>query len=49
MNALLILFAARVALFLNRNAAWVRAQRYIMGSVLGLLALRILSEKKATA
>ena len=48
-NALLILCAARVALFLNRNAAWMRAQRYIMGSVLGLLALRILSEKKATA
>ena len=48
-NALLILCAARVALFLNRNAAWMRAQRYFMGSVLGLLALRLLTEKKATA
>lgn len=47
-NALLILFAARVAVFLNRNAAWMRAQRYVMGTVLGLLALRLLSEKKAT-
>ena len=34
---LLVLGAARVALFLNRNAAWMRAQRYFMGTVLGLL------------
>jgi len=48
-NALLVLGAARVALFLNRNAAWMRAQRYFMGTVLGLLALRLLTEKKAAA
>ncbi|MBD9394847.1 LysE family translocator [Acidovorax sp. sif1233] len=48
-NTLLILCAARVALFLNRNAAWMRAQRYFMGTVLGLLALRLLTEKKAAA
>ncbi|GKS77497.1 LysE family translocator [Acidovorax sp. SUPP950] len=48
-NALLILFAAQVARFLHRSEGWVRAQRYVMGTVLGLLALRILSEKKATA
>ena len=41
--------AARVALFLNRNAAWMRAQRYFMGTVLGLLALKLLTEKKAAA
>lgn len=49
-NALLVLFAARVARFLNRSQAWVRAQRYVMGSVLGLLALKLLlTDKKAPA
>lgn len=48
-NALLVLGAARVALLLNRNAAWMRAQRYFMGTVLGLLALKLLTEKKAAA
>ncbi|WP_187322875.1 LysE family translocator [Paracidovorax avenae] len=48
-NALLVLFAARVARFLHRSAAWVRAQRYLMGTVLGVLALKILfTERKAT-
>lgn len=49
-NALLVLFAARVARFLNRSQAWVRAQRYVMGTVLGLLALKLLlTDKKASA
>lgn len=48
-NALLVLFAARMALFLNRSRAWMRAQRYVMGSVLGLLALRLLTEKRPAA
>lgn len=47
-NALLVLFAGRVAGFLNRSPRWIRAQRYLMGSVLALLALRLLSEKKPT-
>ena len=47
-NALLVLFAGRVSGFLNRSPRWVNAQRYLMGSVLGLLALRILNEKKPT-
>lgn len=46
MNALLVLFAARVAGFLNRSPAWIRAQRWVMGTVLGLLALRLFMEKK---
>ena len=45
-NALLVLFAGQVARFLNRSLRWIRAQRYIMGSVLALLALRILSERR---
>ncbi len=48
-NALLVLFAARVALFMNRSQAWMRAQRYVMGTVLGLLAVRLLSEKRPAA
>ena len=45
-NALLVLFAGRVSGFLNRSPRWINAQRYLMGSVLGLLALRILNEKQ---
>ncbi|GAB2461439.1 LysE family translocator [Comamonas humi] len=41
-NALLVLFAARVAVFLNRSRAWMRVQRYLMGSVLSLLAVKML-------
>lgn len=48
-NALLIFFAGGVAGFLNRNVVWLRVQRYIMGTVLALLAVRLLSEKRAAA
>ncbi len=46
-NALLIVFAGGLAGFLNRNAVWMRVQRYVMGTVLALLALRLLTEKRA--
>lgn len=45
-NALLVLFAGRVSRFLNRSPRWINAQRYLMGSVLALLALRILREER---
>ena len=48
-NALLIFSAAGLALFLNRNPGWLRVQRYVMGSVLALLAVRLLAEKRAAA
>ena len=48
-NTLLICFAAGLAGFLNRNIGWMRVQRYVMGTVLGLLALRLLTEKRAAA
>lgn len=48
-NTLIIFFAAGLALFLNRNIAWMRVQRYVMGTVLGLLALRLLTEKRVAA
>lgn len=46
MNTVIIFFAAGLALFLNRNITWLRVQRYVMGTVLGLLALRLLTEKR---
>lgn len=48
-NFLIICFAARIAGVLNRKLSWMRVQRYAMGSVLGLLALRILAEKRTAA
>lgn len=48
-NALLIFSASGLALFLNRNPGWLRVQRYVMGSVLALLAVRLLAEKRAAA
>ncbi|HEY0825878.1 MAG TPA: LysE family translocator [Ramlibacter sp.] len=40
-NALLILGAARISAFLARSRGWLRAQRYLMATVLGALAVRI--------
>lgn len=40
-NALLILGAARIAAFFARSGGWLAAQRYLMGTVLGALALRM--------
>lgn len=48
-NTLIICFAAGIAGVLNRKLSWMRVQRYVMGSVLGLLALRILAEKRTAA
>jgi len=48
-NTVIIFFAAGLAIFLNRNITWMRVQRYVMGTVLGLLALRLLTEKRAAA
>lgn len=45
-NALLVLFAGGVSRFLSRSPRWISAQRWLMGGVLGLLALRILAERK---
>lgn len=40
-NALLVLGAARIAALLARSRRWLQAQRYLMGTVLGALALRM--------
>ncbi len=40
-NALLVLGAGTITAFLSRSRGWLRAQRWVMGGVLGALALRI--------
>ncbi|SEB26252.1 LysE family translocator [Variovorax sp. YR216] len=46
-NALLVLGAAGITAFLSRSRGWLIAQRYVMGSILAALALRIaLSDRK---
>lgn len=46
-NALLIAGAAGISSFLSRSRGWLLAQRYLMGAVLGGLAVRIgLTEKQ---
>ncbi|MCJ0761681.1 LysE family translocator [Variovorax terrae] len=40
-NALLILGAAGITAFLSHSAGWLHAQRWLMGSVLAALAVRI--------
>ena len=43
-NALLVCTAGSITTFLSRSETWLRAQRVIMASVLGLLALRIATD-----
>ncbi|MBO9641855.1 MAG: LysE family translocator [Pseudacidovorax sp.] len=40
-NCALVLGAARITAFLSRSEGWLRAQRWVMGSVLAALAVRI--------
>ncbi|MBO1021231.1 LysE family translocator [Methylobacterium sp. SD274] len=40
-NALIALAAGSIAVFLSRNPGWLKAQRWIMGGVLGSIALRM--------
>jgi threonine/homoserine/homoserine lactone efflux protein len=48
-NGVIVLTASTVAVFLARRPGWLRTQRYVMGSVLGALALRLLTERSRTA
>jgi threonine/homoserine/homoserine lactone efflux protein len=47
LNALIVLSAGSIAGFLNKRPGWLRAQRYVMGTVLGGLAFRIAAERRA--
>ncbi|MES2187804.1 MAG: LysE family translocator [Pseudomonadota bacterium] len=48
-NLLLVLGAGSITALLSRSEGWLRAQRYIMGSVLALLALRIATDGRKGA
>ncbi|MBP0599947.1 LysE family translocator [Herbaspirillum sp. LeCh32-8] len=46
-NSIIVFSAAGISGFFARNQGWLRAQRYIMGSMLGALAVRLaLDERK---
>ncbi|MFB9238858.1 LysE family translocator [Plantactinospora siamensis] len=44
-NLLIVLAAGTVAAFLTRRPGWLRAQRYVMGTVLGALAVRLATDR----
>ncbi|MGW4354084.1 LysE family translocator [Nocardia sp. NPDC004582] len=44
-NALIVLSAGAVSTFLARRPLWLRAQRYVTGSVLGGMAALVLSDR----
>lgn len=48
-NAIIVLTAGSIAIFLARRPGWLRAQRFFMGTVLGALAVRLLTERTRTA
>jgi threonine/homoserine/homoserine lactone efflux protein len=45
-NLLITLFAARIALWFQHNPHWLRAQKWVMGAVLGGLAVRLAMEQR---
>lgn len=49
LNCVIVLTASTLAIFLARRPGWLRTQRYLMGSVLGALALRLATERSRTA
>lgn len=44
-NALIVVFAGSLAAFLASRPRWLRVQRYLMGSVLTALAVRLLTDR----
>jgi threonine/homoserine/homoserine lactone efflux protein len=44
-NGLIVLAAGRIARWLAQRPAWVRIQRWLMASVLGALAVRLVTER----
>jgi threonine/homoserine/homoserine lactone efflux protein len=45
-NLCIVLTAARLAAFLARSPRWLQAQRWAMGTVLGLMAVRLSMEER---
>jgi threonine/homoserine/homoserine lactone efflux protein len=44
-NALIVVFAGGLATFLGRRPIWLRVQRYVMGTVLGGLAVKLATDR----
>lgn len=49
MNLAIAMGAGAVAVFLARRPAWLRVQRYLMGTVLGLLAVKLATDSGPAA
>lgn len=48
-NALIVVFAGGLARFLSARPSWMRVQRYVMGGVLGALAVKLASDRSRPA
>lgn len=48
-NALIVVFAGTLAAFLRDRPSWLRIQRYLMGTVLAALAVRMLADRARPA
>lgn len=44
-NAMIVCLAGGFAVFLGRRPSWIRVQRLVMGTVLGALAVRLLTDR----
>lgn len=47
-NLAVTLFAAAIATWFSKNRLWLTVQRYLMGFVLGVLALKLLTQQRST-
>ena len=48
-NLVVTLSAATIAVWFSKNRLWLAVQRYVMGLVLGVLALKLLSQQRSAA
>lgn len=48
-NSILVLAAGSIAVFLARRPSWLRIQRYVMGTVLGGLAIKLATDRSHPA
>ncbi len=48
-NGVIVFFAGGLALFLSTRPNWMRSQRYVMGGVLGALAVRLATDRSRAA
>jgi threonine/homoserine/homoserine lactone efflux protein len=48
-NLVIILAAGAIAVFLARRPGWLRAQRYLMGTVLGVMAVKLATDRARPA